>query len=117
MDALQRALKDSLEEMRAQVAQAVAVTTFAAAQGVRARAPRDTGLLLSQITSSSRGLRGVVEMGVDAFYWPWVEYGTVKMAARPFVRPAAEAEFPNLERRLRDIGTRLERGFTLARAA
>lgn len=28
---------------------------------------------------------------VDAYYWRFVEFGTVKMAARPFMRPALEA--------------------------
>lgn len=28
----------------------------------------------------------------DPYYWKWVEYGTKKMAARPFLRPAFEAK-------------------------
>ena len=28
----------------------------------------------------------------DAFYWRWVEFGSTKMAARPFLRPAFEAK-------------------------
>lgn len=28
----------------------------------------------------------------DSFYWRFVEFGTVKMAARPFLRPAFEAK-------------------------
>ena len=28
----------------------------------------------------------------DSFYWRFVEFGTVKMAAQPFLRPAFEAE-------------------------
>jgi HK97 gp10 family phage protein len=27
----------------------------------------------------------------DAFYWPFVEFGTAKVRARPFLRPAFEA--------------------------
>lgn len=30
--------------------------------------------------------------GIDAFYWTFVEFGTSKMAARPFLRPAFEAK-------------------------
>jgi len=29
---------------------------------------------------------------VDAYYWRFVEFGTAKMAARPFMRPAFEAK-------------------------
>lgn len=28
----------------------------------------------------------------DAYYWRWVEFGTVKMRARPFLRPAFETK-------------------------
>lgn len=28
----------------------------------------------------------------DAYYWRWVEFGTVKMSARPFLRPAFETQ-------------------------
>lgn len=28
----------------------------------------------------------------DAYYWRWVEFGTVKMSARPFMRPAFETQ-------------------------
>jgi len=30
--------------------------------------------------------------GVDAYYGSWVEYGTVKMVARPYMRPAFEVK-------------------------
>lgn len=30
--------------------------------------------------------------GLDAFYWRFVEFGTQKMAARPFLRPAFETK-------------------------
>ena len=29
---------------------------------------------------------------LDAFYWTWVEFGTSKMTARPFLRPAFETQ-------------------------
>lgn len=81
----------------------------------RARAPVETGRLarsLIVVARRGRGLkRGVVAYRVthrrgrrtgsergrqwveaygryDAYYAPWVEYGTAKMAARPFMRPA-----------------------------
>lgn len=38
--------------------------------------------------------KGVLQASVnlDAFYWRFVEFGTAKMAARPFMRPAFEAK-------------------------
>lgn len=34
--------------------------------------------------------QGSGKAGKDAFYWSFVEFGTVKMAAQPFMRPAFE---------------------------
>lgn len=31
------------------------------------------------------------DFSADAFYWRWVEFGTSRMSARPFLRPAFEA--------------------------
>lgn len=36
--------------------------------------------------------RGGQTVNLDAFYASWVEYGTVKMSAKPFMRPAFEAK-------------------------
>ena len=35
-----------------------------------------------------QGKKGTLSQ--DAYYWRWVEFGTSKMAARPFLRPAFE---------------------------
>ena len=37
----------------------------------------------------NQGKKG--NLSQDAYYWRWVEFGTSKMAARPFLRPAFEA--------------------------
>jgi HK97 gp10 family phage protein len=36
--------------------------------------------------------KGGQTVNADAYYATWVEYGTVKMSARPFMRPAFEAK-------------------------
>jgi HK97 gp10 family phage protein len=38
----------------------------------------------------AQGKKG--NLSQDAYYWPWVEFGTTKMSARPFLRPAFEAQ-------------------------
>jgi HK97 gp10 family phage protein len=38
----------------------------------------------------NQGKKG--NLSQDAFYWRFVEFGTVKMSARPFMRPAFEAK-------------------------
>jgi len=38
----------------------------------------------------NQGKRG--NLSQDAYYWRWIEFGTVKMSARPFMRAAFEAK-------------------------
>lgn len=56
-------------------------------------APVDTGRLRSSISwrlgSDGKGLFALV--GTDVHYAPYVELGTSRMAAQPFLRPALEA--------------------------
>lgn len=55
--------------------------------------PVDTGRLRSSVThqvqQDGKGLVGIV--GTDVDYAPHVEFGTVNMAAQPFLRPALGA--------------------------
>jgi HK97 gp10 family phage protein len=97
---------------RAMLSDVIAKTTFATGQRAKALAPRETGLLRSSITAVSRGLYGRVTVSGDAFYWRFVEYGTVKMAAKPFVRPSVEMEQPQFLERVRNVGRELERDWT-----
>jgi len=46
-----------------------------------------------QAKNGSVGQKNVKAYGrTDAYYWRWVEFGTSKMAAHPFMRPAFEAK-------------------------
>jgi HK97 gp10 family phage protein len=72
------------------------VTAFQVANRARARAPEATGVLRRAIQWASRPRSVSAVVGVttdslfarfDAFYWKFVEYGTVKMPARPSCVP------------------------------
>jgi HK97 gp10 family phage protein len=117
MEALQRAIRTAPEAVKVGSQDAVAKTSFAVAQRARSLVPVATGTLKSLIASSIHGLAGRVGFSDDqrAFYWRFVEYGTVKMSARPFMRPAAEAEERDFIERMRAVGTRLERDFMSGR--
>ncbi len=68
----------------------------------KAAAPVDTGLLRNSITSRREGrLAWVVESPVD--YSVYQEYGTSRMAARPYMTPAVEIVRPRLLSALRGI--------------
>lgn len=60
----------------------------------KAKAPVKTGTLRRSIHSvfSNGGLTGVVGPSVN--YGKFIEWGTRRMAARPYMRPAAEAVLP-----------------------
>lgn len=66
------------------------------AASARVRAPVDTGFLRSSIGSRSVEAGKTAEVFAGADYAAYVEYGTYKMAAQPFLEPAVneyEAEF------------------------
>lgn len=61
-----------------------------AAEGYAKRAcPVDTGNLRNSITHAVEPGEDAVYVGTDVEYAPYVEMGTVRTAAQPFLRPAA----------------------------
>ena len=59
-------------------------------------APAKTGYLRSTIYARTRDWQ--TEIGADATYAANVEFGTSRTQAKPFLKPAVEAELPALER-------------------
>lgn len=117
-DAFRNVMRAAPEVVRAHASQAVAASTFAIAQRARALVPVATGELRRSIESShvTNSLNGRVGTNTRAaFYWRFVEFGTVTQSARPFFRPAAEAESNAFVARMRAIGPRLERDLSSSR--
>jgi HK97 gp10 family phage protein len=111
------ALRALPEHARVDAQKVMDATGMAVAEGARARVRRRTGTLASAITwrSRPRSVSAVVGVTIgktiavvgvsgkkrtflafdrEPFYWKFLEYGTAKMEARPFMRPAAMAEEP-----------------------
>jgi HK97 gp10 family phage protein len=109
MGALQKALREAPELIKLELRRAVETTAFSIAQRMRATVRRDTGLLARNIDSHVKGLSGRVTIGVDAYYWQYLEYGTVRMAAKPFIRPSVELESLVFEQRLRNAAHVIDR--------
>lgn len=112
---LKRLLRQTPESIKSRVSGVIATSTFSVAARMRQSAPARTGKLSASITSDATGLRGRVFIG--AYYWHFIEFGTVRMPARPFVRPAVEMETPAFERGIRLVDRDVERDFTLGRVA
>jgi len=101
-------LEDVLAGVGPRVARNLNRSTIHAMAGIvrddaRANAPRDSGTLRKAIKSVRRKPKNpdqpysdvVVESGkdakYDAYYWRFVEYGTINQAARPYIQPAVDA--------------------------
>lgn len=68
--------------------------------GAKERCPVDTGRLRASVTHevAPDGLSAVV--GTNVEYAPYIEFGTSRMHAQPFLFPALEAHRPEFIRRL-----------------
>lgn len=77
--------------------------------GAKNRSPVDTGTLKSSISTEiqNRGdtIRG--EVGPTVNYGGFVENGTSRMRAQPYLRPATDAVLPGYEAALGQIGAEI----------
>lgn len=92
------------------LAPAVTAAAHELAAKIEARAPVDTGAMRSRVYVSQKPVEGsgvldvsapVGEIVVDVFYAKFIEYGTSRMAAQPFVRPVIDE---NREQFKKDVG-------------
>ena len=81
--------KDVLTGMAKAKQQALEVVGGMAESYAKKACPVDTGRLRNSITHQQES-ENVEVIGTNVEYAPYVELGTSKMSARPFLRPAAE---------------------------
>lgn len=89
------------ESARPKAAQVVAKSALSVEAGAKNRAPVDTGALRNSIGTDVSGLSATV--GPTVHYAPYLEFGTRRMAARPFMGPAADIVAPSFEAALLGI--------------
>lgn len=80
-------------ELRPAAGKIVHATALGIEAGAKARVPVKTGTLRRSIHTEMSGPT-TARVGTSVFYGPYVEYGTVRMAPRPYLTPAAEAARP-----------------------
>ena len=96
-----------------EVRRALADVTQIAARNVETKAkekcPYDTGATRDSIEARDISRERMIEwtVGPTTFYAPFLEYGTSKMAARPYLTPAIEKERPRLTKAIEEILERL----------
>jgi HK97 gp10 family phage protein len=103
LDELRKQLVDAEKAIRAGLRDAVQESIDAIRNDARRDVPVDTGKLRDSIEAAPgpSGLSGIVgTFGVH--YAPFVEHGTSKRPARPFMLPAAERERRRLPDRISD---------------
>ena len=107
---LERALKRASDAVaREALVEATAAGTKVIIDGAQRRAPKDTGKgaesIHASVTERSRfGVTQTIGPSKNAFYMRFVEFGTVKMTARPFLRPALDEE---RDATIREVGRKL----------
>ena len=82
-------LNEILEESKRKIAIALEICGGKAESYAKELCPVDTGNLRNSITHAQTGEQEET-IGSNVEYAPYVELGTVRMRARPFLQPAAE---------------------------
>jgi HK97 gp10 family phage protein len=125
---LQKALNELPQELhKGPLRSAVSAAAKVVQDEAKNNAPVDTGVLRKAIyrTRSKSGSSAVQETaivgvrygrkyrkrGMDAWYWRFKEFGTAKMAATPFMRPAFDT---TKEQQIEAMKTRLARAIQRA---
>lgn len=102
-----RQMQTDLSKMSARAipvaSRAIAKTALAIEATGKVNAPVDTGALESSISSDIDTLSA--EIGPTVEYGGYVEEGTSRMAPQPYMGPAADQHFPELEKALDAIVT------------
>lgn len=94
-------------DARRKARDAVRKSTFEIERGAKTRAAVDTGFMRNSISTAftgdvySDGYTG--EVGPGAYYAPYVEFGTDRMAPQPFLGPAYDAVEPSFLAAMRRI--------------
>ena len=77
------------QDIKSKTARALEVIGGTAEGYAKQLCPVDTGNLRNSITHQMRG-ENTVAVGTNVHYAPYVELGTSKMRAQPYLRPAVE---------------------------
>lgn len=95
LDGFLRNVRKKPREAQRAVDKVLARSSLRVERGAKFYAPWDTGWMSNTIYSAPSGLLSHKVVS-PAHYSVYVELGTRKMAAQPFMMPALESEYPKL---------------------
>ena len=87
--------------------QAVIKTAADIERDAKIAAPVDTGALRNSISYELRDDGLTAEVGPTVHYAPFLEYGTSRMAPRPYLGPAADRHVPRFEKAIESLADRV----------
>lgn len=112
MEQTLRAMRRAPDVFRKHISVGVGVSTLRLANAARNKAPVATGNLKNNIDADHADGTLTGNVGIrdqsEAFYWYFIEFGTVNLTARPFFRPAMEEEQARFIREVSDAGVSAE---------
>jgi HK97 gp10 family phage protein len=110
MSKLRRALLTVTQEGRKTASREVMRSALKVQAGAKARCPVDTGRLRGSIAVEIEEGGLGASVGTNVHYAPFVEFGTSRMRARPYLFPAWEEERgPFIEALRRELGAEFVR--------
>lgn len=105
LDGLDAAIHRATRQLQNGIEVAVSDTTEGIRDEARYMAPVLSGELRSSIQASAEGSEGEVTVGAE--HARFVEFGTSRMAAQPFLFPASEIERNRFVDRVKNAGKRI----------
>lgn len=101
------AVNAALRDIGADVTAVIRRTLGASAVSEPGRPPRDpTGELAASLSAVVEDETSTLRIAAASPHAPFLEYGTRRMAARPFLRPAVAAATPEAKAQLREAVAR-----------
>ena len=97
---MREALRNITPRAKQKIKQAMTKSALLIERDAKINAPFDTGTMRNRITHKAveeHGLVLTVNIGSQVHYSKYVEYGTSKMAARPFIGDAITANTPRIK--------------------
>lgn len=102
---LERDLEKGAAKVEALAPRVVAKVALDIERDAKINAPVDTGNLMGSIGAEVDGL--TAEIGPTAEYGGYVEYGTSKMHAQPYMGPATEKNTPAFVDAMGQVGAKI----------